>query len=334
VDQRTPEAKYPRARYDIDQSPFYKLCSRRKLAALLRVRPRELLRLVRAPDTTLYKRVQIFKKGLPVLTKDGRSRLAEVPVPRLRRVHQRLLNLLSRIRVPGYLHCSVKKRSYVTNAAAHVGTGGLVRLDLRRFYPSVKLRHVYAGLINTFRCSSDVAYLIAKVCTYQGHIPTGSCVSGRLAYYAHRELFDSLHREALSRGLTLTLYGDDLITSGPSGVTNFTQTAKTRLRRSELDYRERGRFEGSQCREVTGVMVSPTGISLPNRRLKAILDCIERLRQETNDQIRKHVEAELLGRLGEADQIDPRILSRIANRIPLGGVSGRDAQQGFSRETI
>jgi RNA-directed DNA polymerase len=313
--QRTPKARYPPARYDVDQSPLYGLHSKRKLAELLRLRQRELLRLVKTADARLYTEVPIFKRGLPVLTKDGRHRLAEVPIPTLRRVHQRLLNLLSRIRVPGYLHCSVKKRSYITNARAHIDARDLIVLDLKRFYPSVKLRHVYAGLVCTFQCSADIAYVIAKLCTYKGHIPTGSCVSGRLAYYAHKRLFDMLHREALSRGLTLTLYGDDLVTSGPNGVTSFVQVTKTRLRQSELDYRERARFTGTQCKEVTGVLVTAKGISLPNRRMKAILDCIELMRQATDDQSRERLEAELLGRLGEAHQIDPGMLSRITNRF-------------------
>jgi len=170
--------------------------------------------------------------------------------------------------------------------------------------------------MSTFRCSTDVAYCIAKLCTYQCHIPTGSCASARLAYYAHKELFDSFQKDALSRGLTLTLYGDDLTTSGRSGVTEFTQQVKTRLRRAELDYRECGSFARTQSKEITGVMLTPGGISLPNRRRKAILDCIERLKFATNDESRRQLEAELKGRLGEAYQIDPLAISRIANRIP------------------
>src|SRR5260370_13907520 len=243
-----PRQKYPQARYEVNQSPLYGLRSRRKLAELLLLTLPDMLHMLRAADTNLYRIAPIFKKGLPVLTKDGWQRLAEVPKVLLSRVHQRVLNLLSRIRVPSYIHGSVKKRSYVTNAATHLALGNVVTLDLKRFYPSVKLRHVHAGLMNTFRCSTDVAFCIAKLCTYHCHIPTGSCASARLAYYAHKELFESFHKDALSRGLTLTLYGDDLTTSGQSGVTEFTQQVKTTLRRADSDYRDCGRFASTHSK--------------------------------------------------------------------------------------
>jgi len=127
-----PRQKYPQARYEVNQSPLYGLHSKRRLAKLLLLTLPDMLHILRAPDTHLYRTAPIFKKGLPVLTKDGQQRLAEVPKPLLSRVHQRVLNLLSRIRVPNYIHGSIKRRSYVTNAATHLALGNVITLDLKR----------------------------------------------------------------------------------------------------------------------------------------------------------------------------------------------------------
>jgi hypothetical protein len=137
------------------------------------------------PDSELYSEIVIKKKGQPVVRKDGSPRMAEVPNSDLRAIHKRLLDIVSRVFVPSYLHCSVKRRSYITNAAAHVGKGATSMLDLRHYYPSTTFSHIFGTFRNTFVCSEDVAYVLAKLCSYKGHLPTGSCISARLAYYAH-----------------------------------------------------------------------------------------------------------------------------------------------------
>ncbi len=119
--------------YDFKQSPFYGMRSKRDLATLLHIDLAELRNLLRAQDADLYSEIAIRKTANLCLERTV-SRLAEVPRRPLRQVHKRLLAILTRIIVPKYVHCSVKDRSYITNARAHRGTGATVVLDLRRFY--------------------------------------------------------------------------------------------------------------------------------------------------------------------------------------------------------
>jgi len=310
--------------YDLKQSPFFGLKSKRDLSALLRVGIPQLRNLLRAQEADLYTEISIKKKGELVLRKDGSPRLAEVPRSALRQIHNRLLVLLTRILVPKYVHCSVKDRSYITNARAHKGAGTSIVLDLRRFYPSTTLSHISDCFGRIFCCSPDVAFAIAKLCTYRGHLPTGSCISGRLSYYAHKEIFDRLSTEALRRGLTLTLYMDDLAISGDRGVREFAQLVKLELRRVGLDYREEGCFRCGQPKTITGVIVTEKKIALPNRRHQAIIKCLLRWQKSADPDERSKLAAELLGRLGEADQIDPLIRGRITNRFYLPALRGME----------
>ncbi len=188
----------------------------------------------------------------------------------------------------------------------------------------MKVATLAAALDAFFRCSPDVAFAIAKLCTYRGHLPTGSCISGRLSYYAHKEIFDFLWIESVRRGLEITLYMDDLAVSGDLGVREFTQLVKTAVRRIGLDYREQGLRNG-QAKTITGVIVKGNRLALPNRRHEAIIDSLLRWQAAIDPDERSKIAAQLLGRLVEADQIDPIISRRIANRFYVPGAARRSA---------
>jgi hypothetical protein len=138
----------------------------------------------------------------------------EAPQGELKRIHIRLFKLLSRIKTPEYLHSGIKGRSYLTNATAHVGAGGLVKFDISSFYPSTTHRQVFIGCVREFKCSGDVGQLIADLCTYDGHLPTGSAVSMLLAFYAHKQIFDQAYERARAQGRVFTVYVDDVALSG------------------------------------------------------------------------------------------------------------------------
>ncbi len=301
--------------YDLTQSPFWGLKSKRDLAALLCIDTACLRDLLRAQESDLYVEIHIRKKGSLMRRKDGSPRLAEVPLPTLRRIHQRLHVLLSRIVVPDYIHCSIKRRSYITNARAHLGKAASITLDLRHYYPSTKIHHIAGCFRDIFHCSPDVAFAIAKLCTFRRHLPTGSCISNLLSYYAHKMTFDSLSSEAHRRGLAMTLYMDDLVISGQRGVRDFAQFVKAKVRSIGLDYREEGSYAYGQPKTITGVIVNGNALALPNKRHQAIMRCLIRWQASTDLDERILLASQLLGRLGEADQIDPLIRRRITNRF-------------------
>jgi hypothetical protein len=99
--------------YPADQSPLFRLRSKRRLAKLLRVDLPELRRLARQSDT-LYTEFEVDKKS-------GGKRGVENPRRALKLVQARISRLLCRIAPPDYLFCPVKGRCYVRNAAQHRG---------------------------------------------------------------------------------------------------------------------------------------------------------------------------------------------------------------------
>ena len=87
--------------YPIDQSRLYRCASKKKLAELLGIDRAKLIALTK--DPTAYR---IFARRT-----NGKERVIEEPRGELRRVHDRLLGLLSRIEPPSYLYSGVKRRS-------------------------------------------------------------------------------------------------------------------------------------------------------------------------------------------------------------------------------
>src|ERR1700730_5919784 len=89
--------------HSLEQSPFYKLMTRQKLATVLGVELKEINALRRAADNFIR------------FTSDT-GRDIQWPKPRLRRIQKRVADLLSRIEPPEFLHSAIRGRSYITNA--------------------------------------------------------------------------------------------------------------------------------------------------------------------------------------------------------------------------
>ena len=123
------QQKKKRGNYALDQSPIYKLRSQRRLAQLLRVPLKDIYGLLNAENN-----YRVFPQG---------KRTCHDPKPKMKAIHKRLQILLNRIAPPEYLHSATKGRSYITNAAVHLGNDVLHKLDVRHFFDSTTYKHVF-----------------------------------------------------------------------------------------------------------------------------------------------------------------------------------------------
>lgn len=281
--------------YALNQSPLYKLTTKRKLAALFNISTQELLSLASREDN--YRVFQINRSS-------GKPRTVEVPKPHLERVHHRLFFLLSRITPPKFLHSGVKNRSYITNAEAHVGANRLVKLDINKFFPSTKAWHVSEFFVVYMKCTPDVAGILTALCTCGGHVPTGSCVSQIIAYYAHMGMFKQIYDLANELGVNMTCYVDDIAFSGKNANKALLSSAsKIMMARGLVCHKERV-YRGDQPKIVTGVVVTADNIKLPNRRHLQIFTEYQQLQHAAEESdVEKRLEI-LLGRVNAAAELD------------------------------
>lgn len=281
-------------RYPLDQSPFYKLVGLGKLSSIIRV---DLTKLDQLLSWENYK-----------VWENQRGREIQQPVRWLGEVHKRISNLLAKIEVPSYVF-SQKGRSYVDNAAYHIGNVPLGKTDISKFYPSTTHAMVRSMFSKDFRCAADVATILANICCYQQrHLPTGSPLSGRIAFFAARSMFDKIEILAERNSGVMSLYVDDITISGP---------AVTRRLLSEVQHivRQHGHktkssktktYSASSAKMVTGAVIVNSEVRLPNTRHKKIWESRRNILSATKEE-KPALLRSLRGRLQEAKQISSHL---------------------------
>lgn len=278
------------SRYPIHQSPLYKIVGLGRLEAVLRLDVSKLDRLL-TPENY---RVWINDKGREI----------QQPIKWLAQVHKYIGNLLSRIELPDYVY-SQKGRSYADNAKQHTGNFPLGKTDISKFYPSTTRQMVWRMFANEFKCANDVADILADVCCYQQkHLPTGSSLSGRIAFFAARSMFDSVSNIAKDTGSRMTVYVDDITLSGPSVTKRLLVKVRQVVRQHGLrtkDSKTRT-FPAETPKTVTGVVIVGDSVCLPNSRHKKIWETRRSIREASELDHEKLVRS-LKGRLQEANQI-------------------------------
>ena len=116
--------------YPLEQSPLFRLQSKKKLAELLGLELRELVQLAAIKENYIK---------FTSVSSSGRPRDIQQPLPRLNRIHVRLFDLLRRIQPPAYLKSGVRGESQITNAAAHVNDSRGFKFDIKNFFPILEM---------------------------------------------------------------------------------------------------------------------------------------------------------------------------------------------------
>jgi len=276
--------------YPLHQSPLYRLNGRGQFESIVGVKWND--------AETLFG-VQNYR-----VWPNQKGREIQRPIGELADVHRRIARLFKRIELPDYVY-SKKGRSYVDNARQHVGNSALAKTDISGFYPSVTHKMVYRVFRYNFHCAPDVARRLADICCYrQEHVPTGSKVSGYLAFFAARQMFDDIFALVMKSGCRMTLYVDDITVTGPHANLRLLAEIRKIIRHYGLTskHTKSRTYAPSAVKTVTGVIVAEKGLRLPNvRHLK-----IRNIRREIvkappaeKDRLRRS----LRGRLQEAKQV-------------------------------
>ncbi|GLK83177.1 reverse transcriptase family protein [Ancylobacter defluvii] len=261
-----------------------------------------------------------------------KERPVQEPKRELQQIHARIHRLLSRVVVPEYLHSAVKGKSYLTNAREHGHGISIIKIDVKKFFPSVPRFRVFTFFKIVMKCRKDVSGLLADLITFDQRLPTGSSASPIIAYYAFKPMFDEISRFAESAGLKMSCYVDDMTFSG-SNANRFNLyeihkiISKYGLKSHKMKY-----FVDQEPKIITGVCNTPSGERVPNKLHLKISIGFEELRAAKSHTSAVKLLRPLLGRLDAAGQIDPRFRARALtlrstfktkSRISNGAIKGR-----------
>lgn len=292
-------------RHPLDQSPFFKLRSKRRLADLLRVSQTELKDMSRTAD-------QVYRE-FSVKKKDGTLRGVEDPARQLKLVQARIARQLSKIQPPDYLFCPVKGRCYVSNAAQHRGNRVVRCLDVQKYFPNTPSRRVFWFFHTIMQCERDVAAILASLATYRGHLPTGSPLSPIMAFFAHYDVWEAVAAICREHGYTLTIYIDDVTISAPKIDPAVMWSVKQTIHASGLRYHKEKVFH-DRAAEITGVIVDDEELAVPNRQLKKMAGLRSAIRGEEKRKVQgretKELRLKLDGLKGQIRQISSQMRRR------------------------
>ena len=191
--------------YNIEKSPLYRMGTGKDLCNLLRVPRKELVTLI-VQRSARYR----FEDE----EVNGKMRHLAVPLGKMRAVHERIKNILVRIKFGPYLYSPRKGRTAFLNAVQHIASEVVVKIDVKQFYPSTTEEHVFQFFRHRMQMVDDVAGRLTKICTVNGIVPFGSPLSPILCALVHDDAFSYAARLCELDGNLMTVWVDDITLSG------------------------------------------------------------------------------------------------------------------------
>lgn len=286
-----------KAYYSINQSPLYKVTTRRKLAFIFGMTEATLQVVWAMPTPFSSRQIEVPRNGV--------MKIRHVQEPRgpLRPVHNRVRKLLSRIEPPAFLFCPVKRRSYVSNAAEHIGAKEIRTLDVANYFPSTPRHRVFWFFETVMRCNRDVASILAKLLTANGSLATGSTVSPILSFYAFRDMWLSIADLVHAAGCKLSIYMDDVTVSGDRVPELLMWQIRQQVHSRGLKYHKERHYRGG-IGEITGVIVRDGKTVLPNRQRKKVYDLRAVLRDTQDEDEATAIRRRILGMKTQQKQVE------------------------------
>jgi Reverse transcriptase (RNA-dependent DNA polymerase) len=264
-------------RYELDQSPLYKMHSKEKLIKLLHTSYRKIDKL--SDRTNLYSKYSI----------NGRS--IEKPRADLKRIQKRVEDLLKRILILDFIYAPAKKKSYIDNASVQKGACDVKCLDIAAYFQSTPSERVYWFFNKRMKCSPDVSAILANILTLDnGSLPTGSPSSCIISYFSHLDMWEKIGILAQNYQCTLSVYVDDLTISGNAVPKALIAEIKATFNQYGLRSKrsKEKRYHNAKAVEITGVIVKRDGsLDIPNRQHKKIHTLRKKLTVE-KEESKKH----------------------------------------------
>ena len=287
----------PDKRYGERDSPFFRMRSRAKLAQLLFISRTKLETL--AGEQDFY--FQFTKRK-----SSGGIREINAPRKDLKKVQARIAELLRRIAPPDYLFAPVSGRSYVDNAAAHLGARSIRLLDIEDFFPSCTANRAFWFFHKRMECSPDVAAVLRGIVTHRGSLPQGSPCSPILAFLCYVDMWEKIASIAENAGCTLTVYADDVTLSAETIREQAVWEIKQALWKHGHRYNiDKERSIRDRPTEITGVILKQSRIHAPNRQHKKLHDISQKARRMIHaGGQRAALMAQIRGREAQMNQIE------------------------------
>jgi len=320
--------------YATDHSPLYELSSHKRMCVLLKCTMAD-LSVIRRDKGAMYSRFETkdrYQSSLPALL--HKSRPVQAPQAVLAKVQARLMELLSRIELPPYLHSARRNCSYKTNAAEHVFGHSVAKIDVKKFYESTRASYIFRYYRDVLKCTPDIAHRLTEITCLEKRLPTGSPLSPIMSFLAYREMFDELYKLAGDMGLKMTVYVDDVVVSGPGKASGFIEPAKGIIGTFGLRAHKFSVIAAGAPIVITGVHQDARGSTVPSGRHRKIRALKEEYKNATSDERRVTYLKALVGQYREAgdfivnSRANAMVYQRLLDKFPAALKASKKRRKG------
>lgn len=165
-----------------------------------------------------------FYNDYEIKKKNGKTRVISEPLPSLKEIQTWILqNILQQLKVSPYAKAYKRKVSIVENLKFHPNHPKVFTLDLKDFFPSIKMNSV-EQIFKSIGYSNLISNLLAKLCTKDNCLPQGAPTSPYISNLYFSPADREISEYCKQRSIRYTRYADDLTFSGDfdeNAVLNF-----------------------------------------------------------------------------------------------------------------
>ena len=199
-----------------------------------------------------------FYRHFTIKKASGKDRGIDEPLPDLKFAqHWILENILEKRPVSKYAKAFLKGRTLKHNARFHRAQPVVVTMDIRDFFPSIRLYDVFS-IYRDMGYRDNVAWFLANLCCLKKALPQGAPTSPYLSNLRLLRLDEEIAAYTSPKGIRYTRYADDMTFSGnldPRQVIPavsrlvYAQGFQINTRKTRVAYR-------NARQEVTGIIVN------------------------------------------------------------------------------
>ena len=219
-------------------------------------------------------------KPFPRKSTPPKRRRIDNPSIRLKEIQsliaQRLLQPLS---LPPNICGGIKGKKVLDNAALHLNSRVLLKIDIKQFFPSISNLHVYAIWSDLLNCSPEISSLLTKLTTFERHLPQGAPTSTMLANLVLFACDGAIRDECGRRNIQYSSWIDDLAFSSDDPrpvielVIRVLREQGLRISRRKLE------ITGPGSRKILNGVMLGRAFGVPPDRLSRIRSGIHKLGQ-------------------------------------------------------
>lgn len=224
-----------------------------------------------------------------------------------------LKNILEKATISDQTHGFAKRRSIITNAKVHLGQNKVLKLDLKDYFPSIKINRVLQVFKN-FGYPPNVCYYLARLCCLNDSLPQGAATSPMLSNIITKRLDKRLAAVSNKIGLRYTRYADDLTFSGDKldiTIKNYLANI-IRSEGFEVNDQKTKLITSRNKVFITGISIGSNALKLPKEKRRVLRQQVYYLKKHGIISVFKHRNIvdpmfieRLLGKLSFWAQIEP-----------------------------